>query len=202
MQLAWKMAWWSWGTPPCIATRDTQGKAPTGRKWRRCRRWWAGWTTAEGWTDDTCDPEQPGGERREEPRPKAVAQGQRERWDNPGGVAGWARLSSHEQSWKMWKIAQADSHWKRLRVRASCSAWKPLWPVVGWEEDAPEVPRPSQSPAQVQQAQSPAGRNQPKDRVVQYQPSTVGSSDLYGHTIRNSFVLESLGQGVKVSVLG
>lgn len=80
-----------------------------------------------------------------------------------------------------------------VQVRASCSARKPLWPVLGWEEDAPEVPHPPQSPAQVQQTQNPAERNQPKDRVVQYQPPTVGSSDLYGHTIRNSFVFESLG---------
>lgn len=64
------------------------------------------------------------------------------------------------------------------------------------------MPHPSQSPAQVQQAQSPAENNQPKDRVVQYLLmtliSTVGSSDSYGfkvleslnHTIRNEFVLE------------
>lgn len=64
------------------------------------------------------------------------------------------------------------------------------------------MPHPSQSPAQVQQAQSTAGNNQPKDRVVQYLLmtliSTVGSSDSEGfkvleslsHIIRNEFVLE------------
>lgn len=68
------------------------------------------------------------------------------------------------------------------------------------------MPHPSQSPAQVQQAQSPAENNQPKDRVVQYLLmtliSTVGSSDSYGfkvleslnHTIRNEFL-----NGVKFS---